>query len=248
MSERQAFLEAICREPAEDVHRLVFADWLDEHGEPERAEFIRVQCELARTDPFDGWECKVCGNRPVLEGDFDGGVCAHGKGCYTLFEDGGGDEFIETSERYRELRRRERELFPCLYRSGLPGSFIPNLDGLTGRPGPHAHYRRGFAEHVFNITAADWLQHADSILRENPVTKVTLTTMPRCEVWGDGVTTLTYAVEGLEGEYDLFAIREALGVTDAPRALRVNEVMLGIFAIRFRGIEFTLPPAFVAAY
>jgi hypothetical protein len=25
---------------------LVFADWLDEHGESARAEFIRVQCEL----------------------------------------------------------------------------------------------------------------------------------------------------------------------------------------------------------
>jgi hypothetical protein len=28
----------------------MFADWLDEHGEPERAEFIRLQCEIARLD------------------------------------------------------------------------------------------------------------------------------------------------------------------------------------------------------
>src|SRR5262249_23230049 len=27
--------------------RLVYADWLDEHGQPERAEFIRLQIELA---------------------------------------------------------------------------------------------------------------------------------------------------------------------------------------------------------
>jgi uncharacterized protein (TIGR02996 family) len=47
MSE-EGFLQAITDEPDEDAHRLVYADWLDEQGNPERAEFIRVQCELAR--------------------------------------------------------------------------------------------------------------------------------------------------------------------------------------------------------
>lgn len=47
-TDRQAFLDAIIREPDDDTTRLVFADFLDEHGEPDRAEFIRVQCELER--------------------------------------------------------------------------------------------------------------------------------------------------------------------------------------------------------
>jgi uncharacterized protein (TIGR02996 family) len=52
----EAFLRAICEEPDEDAHRLVYADWLDEHGRPERAEFIRVQCALAKIGPSDeGW-------------------------------------------------------------------------------------------------------------------------------------------------------------------------------------------------
>lgn len=46
-SDRAAFLRAIAEQPDDDLPRLVYADWLDEHGEPERAEFIRVQCELA---------------------------------------------------------------------------------------------------------------------------------------------------------------------------------------------------------
>ena len=45
-----AFLAAICANPADDTPRLVYADWLDEHGQPERAEFVRVQCELARLE------------------------------------------------------------------------------------------------------------------------------------------------------------------------------------------------------
>ena len=43
-----SFLEAIREEPADDVPRLVFADWLEDEGDYDRAEFIRVQCELAR--------------------------------------------------------------------------------------------------------------------------------------------------------------------------------------------------------
>jgi uncharacterized protein (TIGR02996 family) len=53
MGERQAFFDAITAAPDDDGPRLVFADWLDEHGERERAEFIRVQCELARLPDDD---------------------------------------------------------------------------------------------------------------------------------------------------------------------------------------------------
>ncbi|MFO0845576.1 MAG: TIGR02996 domain-containing protein [Gemmataceae bacterium] len=42
-----AFLAAIRDEPDEDLPRLAYADWLDEHGQAERAEFIRVQVELS---------------------------------------------------------------------------------------------------------------------------------------------------------------------------------------------------------
>src|SRR3954464_14522957 len=48
---RAGFWEAICAEPDEDAHRLVYADWLEDNGEAERADFIRAQCELARL-PF----------------------------------------------------------------------------------------------------------------------------------------------------------------------------------------------------
>jgi uncharacterized protein (TIGR02996 family) len=47
------FLRAIAAAPEDDATRLIYADWLDEHGEPERAEFIRLQCEDARRGTFD---------------------------------------------------------------------------------------------------------------------------------------------------------------------------------------------------
>src|SRR5262245_14682321 len=51
MSEREAFLRAVYADPDDDAPRLALADWLDEHGDRldrARAEFIRVQIELAR--------------------------------------------------------------------------------------------------------------------------------------------------------------------------------------------------------
>ncbi len=42
------FLRQIVENPDDDTPRLVYADWLEENGESERAEFIRVQCEKAR--------------------------------------------------------------------------------------------------------------------------------------------------------------------------------------------------------
>ncbi len=48
-----AFLRAIRADPEADLPRLVYADWLDEHDDPARAEFVRVQCELAKLPDHD---------------------------------------------------------------------------------------------------------------------------------------------------------------------------------------------------
>ncbi|QEG31909.1 Internalin-A precursor [Gemmata obscuriglobus] len=48
MSEEDALLAAIHANPDDDDPRLAYADWLDEHDRPERAEFIRAQVEWSR--------------------------------------------------------------------------------------------------------------------------------------------------------------------------------------------------------
>jgi len=53
MSDEAALLAAIRANPDEDTPRLVYADWLQEHDNASRAEFIRAQCQafrLPRTD------------------------------------------------------------------------------------------------------------------------------------------------------------------------------------------------------
>lgn len=52
MIPEQAFLEEIWDKPDDDMPRLMFADWLEEQGNP-RGEFIRIQCELAKMDEDD---------------------------------------------------------------------------------------------------------------------------------------------------------------------------------------------------
>ncbi len=53
MSPSDALYRAVCAAPHDDLPRLVFADWLEENGRSERAEFIRVQCRLANASPAD---------------------------------------------------------------------------------------------------------------------------------------------------------------------------------------------------
>jgi uncharacterized protein (TIGR02996 family) len=51
-----AFLQSILSNPDDDMPRLVYADWLEEQGNP-RGAFIRLQCQRARLTRFDaGWK------------------------------------------------------------------------------------------------------------------------------------------------------------------------------------------------
>jgi uncharacterized protein (TIGR02996 family) len=53
MPDEDGFLQSILDDPDDDTPRLVYADWLDENGEPARGAFIRAQCRLARLEEDD---------------------------------------------------------------------------------------------------------------------------------------------------------------------------------------------------
>lgn len=63
LSEHEAFLRAIFDAPDDDTPRLVYADFLEENGEAERGELVRVQCRLAlihrRLEPVEVGELRM---------------------------------------------------------------------------------------------------------------------------------------------------------------------------------------------
>lgn len=135
--EYRAFLARIIASPTDDLPRLVYADWLDEHGEAERAEFIRVQCELE----------KVGRVNPKHGVDFT-------TGRYTK------PAKLETSQ---ALQERERELWRHIDRYGLLEA-VPRLGNWSAAlnayhfrtmAGNVVHVRRGFVDEV-RCTLADW--------------------------------------------------------------------------------------------
>jgi uncharacterized protein (TIGR02996 family) len=52
MNDDATFLPRVIAAPDDDGPRLAYSDWLEERGESDRADLIRVQCELARL-PYD---------------------------------------------------------------------------------------------------------------------------------------------------------------------------------------------------
>lgn len=73
MSEEEGFIRAIQESPQDDSLRLVYADWLEEHGDAQRAEYLRLEHQFSHVpgrlralcqqlDP--GWLASVL-RRPV---------------------------------------------------------------------------------------------------------------------------------------------------------------------------------------
>jgi uncharacterized protein (TIGR02996 family) len=63
MSSAEAFVKDICENPDDDSPRLIFADWLDDNGDSDRAEFIRLQVQLGEIqrgnslpDEYTSWD------------------------------------------------------------------------------------------------------------------------------------------------------------------------------------------------
>jgi uncharacterized protein (TIGR02996 family) len=64
--EHEAFLRAIFDAPDDDTPRLVYADFLEENGEAQRAEFIRVQCQRRRLLSLPAGDHALAGLRGLL--------------------------------------------------------------------------------------------------------------------------------------------------------------------------------------
>lgn len=154
------FLRAVIARPDDDAPRLILADWLDEQGQGERAEFIRVQCAIANPPG-----CPAC--LPRGTPGYVVGSTVRGR----IIDD------ADCPDCMAALRRRERELESCDFTR--EESVFGDRSERYER---HWGFRRGFVESV-TCTALDWLAHGDTILACQPVREVTLTTAPRLPEW-----------------------------------------------------------------
>jgi uncharacterized protein (TIGR02996 family) len=149
MTDGDYIYRAILAHPDEDTPRLAYADWLDENGQPDRAEFIRVQVELA------GWKPYVAPPE-ILE------IATSGRMYARMAAEQIADDARKHADRKTDLRLRERELFDANLCRWESGRVIPDCAyRIPGRGNDDtapvmAIYRRGFVAEI-RLTAAAFL-------------------------------------------------------------------------------------------
>ncbi len=139
-----AFRRDIIANPADDAPRLIFADWLEDHGRPERAQFIREQVELV------GKWSGLCLKRPLATEEAEPlSICC--RPC---------DLKISTNLILQVNGHWDCLPFPC----------YPLVYGLPhANPRFYRMFRRGFV-HTVRCELNSWLTHGGPrIVREHPV-------------------------------------------------------------------------------
>jgi uncharacterized protein (TIGR02996 family) len=144
MTRDAAFLQAILDAPDDDAPRLIYADWLDEHGDAARAEFIRLQCEAARLNPRDPRKKRL------------------DRRWMTLFR-----------MHHRDWDRPLLEALDCrVPPAGWIGGLVPLLRNQWPNPAVHRReYLRGFVGGV-EIGMQSFLTHAKALFGAAPVQQV----------------------------------------------------------------------------
>ena len=175
-------LAGVIASPDDDGPRMVMADWLEKRGQSERAEFIRVQCELARLqDPV----CPVCRSEKLIPHRVTSTPwltrCSECSWCHGPF-------WLDTDTRMKHLaslRRRERELWElgCSYWfAEFPGC-VALAPGHECNLPSHGFSSRGFISSI-TCSADDFLRVAPDLIWHPQQTRE----CPECgtEAWQRG--------------------------------------------------------------
>jgi len=158
-------LAAILASPEDDFPRLAYSDWLDEQGESDRAEFIRVQCALESMYPtgaiqteeeYDKWMLLRNREKVLLNANF-------GKWADDLPESLVTKECPHCIDAIPDWETNAIECRQC------------EGEGLVSDE-DKVEFRRGFIATV-SCTAADWLEHGPEIVSRYPVEEVRLSNL-----------------------------------------------------------------------
>lgn len=202
MTERDQLIAAIIAQPDDDTVRLAYADWCDENGESERAEFVRVQValdaiarkQIALLNDETDWRrctgvsaswCPNCGD--CLCPDREESM--NSPSCPLHAPDSLHDCHESIARDVERLREREGELFRP--------EWLPDVGGQLREwyfqcyPSSHVPDRpflfvvsRGFPDAV-TCTLADWLDAGPAIAAAHPIRRVTLSDREPWEFGGE---------------------------------------------------------------
>lgn len=208
---QQALLQTIFDKPDDDVARLVYADWLEEHDQAERAKFIRLQVkqvqmlreetDCSQCTPCSCDWCPICGDCccPNPEDRKDDPQCPLHNPSSMHAE-------------YEELEDLERGMVDYLGIDFLLG--ITNYEWGYWLP----KVEMGLISEL-SMDLEDWLGCGPAIMREHPIQRVQITDK---EPWRfrptmEGITFIQYSYRWhLQGVY---------------RTDRANEIPSDIFSL-----------------
>ena len=117
MPSDDALLHEIRENPDDDTPRLVFADWYEDNDDQERAEFVRVQIELARTPwPESRWFTLHSRQQRVLEPNCDRWLRGLPKDCWpkVTFERGFVSQVLATGKQFLRWSAKLKERTPLM--------------------------------------------------------------------------------------------------------------------------------------
>ncbi len=184
--EVEAALQRVIADPASDDMRLAYADAV-ESVDPDRAEFIRVQVELARTPQYFQRESKHKLLDQVSPGQYrvDSNLPSATSVRFTMAGSELTAKYEELNPAWLLLNNRSQQLLRGLYEDSSPTwKWIGCCRGLIPKDGTwrywhdHVHFNRGFVSRV-SCDPADWFAVGDLLRESHPVTDVSLTTSPR---------------------------------------------------------------------
>jgi uncharacterized protein (TIGR02996 family) len=169
MTPEQAFLESIIAAPDDDGIRLIFADFLEEHGQAERAEFIRLMIErdragLRECSQFEG----SCGKSQCKGFVLATALAPRHLAC-------GQCRFCLATRRLDDLMNagQHTSVFPFPHAMLIPAV----LEQTSNLPDPCFFFQRGFPA-VVTCSLAWWTQHGKEAVAHAPLQMAQLASDP----------------------------------------------------------------------
>jgi len=157
-SEQRALLDAILRDPDDDIVRLVYADYLDERAQPH-------PCGCAQWAPPAYTFCPQCkGTGVVPKNQLHAELI---RVQIALARGPGGPDRDALRKRQAELEDKGAYWVvhdPIIYPVGL-------CVGVMDGPHPKIHIRRGFVRR-WEMSVDQWLAHHQQILSAHPIEEI----------------------------------------------------------------------------